>query len=508
MEQESLSHKTLKNSAYNFIGYALPILFAVFVTPLTVQKLGVVEFGIFVLVATINSFLGFVDLGLSTALTKFVAEYHAQKKFDDLSKLLQSGFSLSLIFGIVGFLVFSAIGKWFLPIFNINTSSLQNIFPVFVLAGAAFFLNSLCVTQLAIVTALQRYDLLTKINTLNLVLSNALIVTALIFGYQLKAIMAINVIMLLVIFLLYWMASRKLLPEVSMKIKWNKAEIIKAYTFGLQTFVSNLATSALIFLDRLIIPLYLGPAQLSYYSLPGNVALKISGVTSSLSAMLFPMASALSGVGEEEKLKNVYVRAFRNLNIVAVGVTTGVVLFSNKILYFWLGADFANNGTVILIILAVTYYFISLYIPLNSLLLGLGKIQFLIRMSVFMAVINLVALFVLIPRLGIVGAAWAYFLSVLPILYGFWWVEKKIFNLTQRFEYYIKLYSKLLFVTLITSVIAYFGIIPFTNTVYHLLVLGPLTVVLYFLVYFLLRFAEDEDIETFKIFLKKFIKNY
>jgi O-antigen/teichoic acid export membrane protein len=110
---------------------------------------------------------------------------------------------------------------------------------------------------------------------------------------------------------------------------------------------------------------------------PGNVALKTPGVTNSLAGMFFPMASSFTGSGDVEKLKKIYVRALRNLAVVAAAITVSIILFANKILFFWLGNDFAEHGTKILIILAVTYYIISLYQPIQALLQGMGKLKFL-----------------------------------------------------------------------------------------------------------------------------------
>lgn len=504
MEGDSLSYKTLRNSSYFFVGYLLPLVFAVLVTPFVVHRLGVAQYGIFVLVNTINAFLGFIDLGLSTALTKFMAEYNATRNFSSLQKLFQSAQSLSYVFGLLGLCVFMVIGHWFLGYFHVLSLSVPGVFLIFALAGVVFFLNSILMPTMGAVTALQRYDIITKINVANLILSNILTVIVLLLGYQMKAIMAINVTVLFLVVIAYRIVVTRLLPQINIIFRWDREEITKAYRFGLQTFVANLAASALIYLDRLIIPIFLGPAQLSYYSLPGNVALKTSGVTNSLSAVIFPMASALQSVGDKEKLKVIYTKIFRNLSIVAASITTGIILFAGKILYFWLGAEFSAKGTSILVILALTYYFVGLYIPLNNMLLGIGKVKFLIRMSATMAVINLVSLLILVPRMGITGAAVAYLISVLPMAYAFWWVEHRHFDFGDRLGYYIKLYGKLAFTALACSLIGYFVFLPRTTTLISLLVFGPAIVLLYFIIYFLLGFAEPEDVSLFKGFISKF----
>ena len=109
METNSLSYKTLRNSAYYFVGYLLPILTGIVVTPFVVHRLGVAEYGIFILANTITAFLGYIDLGLGTAFTKYTAEYHARKDFSALSRLVGSIQGLSYMYGSMGLVVFAIL---------------------------------------------------------------------------------------------------------------------------------------------------------------------------------------------------------------------------------------------------------------------------------------------------------------------------------------------------------------------------------------------------------------
>jgi O-antigen/teichoic acid export membrane protein len=506
MEETSFSYKTLKNSSYLFAGFLLPMVFTIFVTRALALKLGSVDFGIYLLVNAISSFVGFVDLGLSSAITKYASEYLAKGDIKALQNLLGSARSLFLALGFLGVLVFVVIGKWFLPLFHVTAESQTHILIVFLLAGAAFLLNTFGLVYGSILTALQRFDISTKLSMTSLIVTSLGSIWLLQNSYQLKAVMALNVCVILftIVFTMYY--SRKLLPDLRLKFSFNRTEMKKAYSFGFQTFISNLAASCLQYLDRLIIPFFLGPAVLPFYSVPGNIAIKIVGVTNSLSGMFFPMASSLSGSGEMEKLKQIYLRAFRNLSVVAAGTTIAIVLFAQKILMFWLGPEYAANGSKILVILAITYYFIGLYIPLQSILLGLGKMKFLIRQSILMSAINLTLLLILVPKAGILGAAWAYLIAVLPMAYAFYWTERNIFGLKNQSSFYLKLYLKIFLVAFVDVLIIYFLIEPITTSLSLLVISGPFSVVLYFVLYFAFGFVETDDILLFKSFFYKIFR--
>ena len=506
MEENSLSYTTLKNATYNFVGYIFPIVFAVFVTPIVVRRLGVSQYGIFVLTNTIVVFLNMVELGLSTSLIKFVSEYAGKNDTKGMGELLGTARSVYVIIGLIGFIIFAILGKWFLFAFKIGGGQ-EHIFVVFLLAGILFFFNSLNSIYAVVPVALQRFDIANKISMLQSTLISMSMLILVLAGFQLKAVMAANVVVLIISTTLLWRAAGRLLPNVSFSFIWNWGELRRAYRFGIVTALSGFALNALGYLDRLLIPIFIGPNQLTYYSLPGNVGQKVGGVTNSLSGMFLPLASNLSGKGDMETIRKVYVRGFRNLTIIAVAMAVPIVLFANKILLYWLGSDFAARGTTVLILVTLTYVPLSLYLPLHSFLLGLGKIRFLLYGSLVMAALNLVLLVILVPRFGIMGAAWAYLISVLPVIYLFYSAEKKFLGLTDTIRtLYTPLYGKLLVTILVFTPLIQFGVLRFISSLTAVIITGPLAVVLFLAIYYGFGFMEGEDELLLKSFIVKFFK--
>ena len=68
-----------------------------------------------------------------------------------------------------------------------------------------------------------------------------------------------------------------------------------------------------------------------------------------------------------------------------------------------------------------------------------------------MAILNVVGLFFLVPKFSIIGAAWAYLISVLPVVVMVWWIEKYL-SINNTLKFYLALYSRILFVSLIRPI--------------------------------------------------------
>lgn len=508
MEQDSLSYRTLKNISYSFVGFVVPIAFSIFITPVIVHRLGVAEYGVLILTNAIMGFLGLLDLGLTAGVVKYISEYHALGQMDKLRRMLKAANLLYWLIGFVNLAVFLILGKFFLWVFHISGVGQQHIQIVFLLAGLTSFLTAINSIYTSIPPALQRYDIVNKINLSQLAVYNLGALILALSGFQLKAILAINLLTVLGMTLAYKIFSQKLLPFLRLRFAWDKAELKKLYSFGIFSAMANISMSAVNQFDRLLIPIFLGPVQLSYYSLPGNVAQKTTTVVGSLGGTFFPMANTLAARGEVQRLGEIFRKIIRNLSVLAAATTASIMLFGEKILRFWLGEEFAVNGAKVLVILAVTYFLLSLFGIIYNFLMGLSRQKAVAAWSFVMAVMNLVLLFFLLPKFGIIGVAWAYLFSVLPVIYLFYWMEKKVFNSRQIFSFYFKLLLKLCFTALAFAVIVRFLLHPVINNLTTLIVLGPLTVVFYMLLYRLFGFFEQEDLEIFKSFLGKIFEKF
>jgi len=501
MQADSLTYKTLKNVSYSFAGYAFPIVFSIFITPIIVFKLGLADYGFFIFLNTISSIMGLLDLGVSTALVKYVAEYYEIKDFAGLKKLISSANLLFFIIASLGFLVFLLIG-FLAKNFGLLGKELNYGFLYFFIGGLVFFVNIASSVYYALPTALLRLDIGAKIGITKLVMQSLLMLLAVILGGGLFGALSVVLFNDLFFAFVYRHYVKKIMPEIHFSLAFDKIELKRCYRFGLVYFVANLSNSLLYQLDRLLIPFYLNPTQLTYYSLPGNVTTKIQGLNNNLATVLFPMSSALSVANQKSKLAELYLRAFRLLTIMGAALTTVVITFSYQILKYWLSEDFAKSSSQVLIILALTYFLLAIAGPLNNFLLGLGKVKILAWFSFLMMLINVVALLIFLPKYGITGAAWSYLVAVLPIYALFYYTEKNILGFSrQRYWEYLKLYLKIFCCFGLAFLLGKLLLIKIVVNLFSLLLTALMVFLFFVLVYWLLGFFEKEDVELFKRFL-------
>ncbi len=487
--QEINTHTTLKNATYNFIGYTWPMIFSIFITPIIVFKLGIKDYGIYIFINTLTSILYLLAFGIGTSTIKYISEYKSTNQESKLREFVYSMNSLFLIIGTVGLVCFVVTGL------VINFFSTQQSFGyviVFIAAGIYFFISSISSIFDLIIAALQRYDIITKINIVSLTISNIGILIIASLGYKLMPIFIFQIIVIFFTVIITKQSCKKIFAYSDLKYAWNKFEIIKSYKFGFSVFLTDMANSSLIYLDKILIPIFLGPTQLTYYSLPGSIATKVSGTSNSLSGVLLPLTTSLNSVNNLEAIKTLYVRSIRLITILSGSISISVIVLSDKILVNWLNEDFAQKSLTILIILTVTHFLISLQIPVTKFLLALGKTKFISSISIAMALLNAILLLLFLPKYGITAAAWSYLISLLPIIYIFHHAEKRYLQIGLFKEHCI-LYSKLVLTAIPFILICRFVYAPLINSMFTLIIFGPLSVITFLFLYRFFNFYHPTD---------------
>ena len=156
--------------------------------------------------------------------------------------------------------------------------------------------------------------------------------------------------------------------------------------------------------DTVLIGYFLDNADVGVY----KIAFQFTGIaiitSTALQTALYPKVSRWGKVDEIDLVEKSLTRAFTYSLLLAVPVFIGGILFSDKLLYFFYGADFARGEVALIILLAMQIvnifrYFLLMY--LNA--LNYPKEAF--KVTIIASILNIVLDVVLIPIFGINGAA-------------------------------------------------------------------------------------------------------
>lgn len=398
--------RNLRNAAYNLADQLLPAIAFITATPFLVFRLGVEQYGIWMLVNALTGAMGFFSVGLGDATIKYVSGYRGKEDPVAIKRVLHSTLALSLFLTVVAaLLVFITSDYLAHSVFRIEREDQQLAVHAIQIGGILLGLRFVESVFLSCLRGFERYDLSAKISMGIRIGTLVFAVSLVAVGYGVVAILLMTCGATLAGIAVQVLAIRRLLPIADFWPSVEPAAIREVLGFGIYSWLQGIGGILFTHADRLLIGALLGPAPLAYYTICTQLAQQIHALPAAALNFLFPMMSSLCETGERKELRRLFLR-FVLINLVfAFSLFLPLVLFGRLIMTLWMGADFANQSYVLLLLLSVAYFLLAINIVPHNTLLGVGRIRFVSLMNLGGGFLSLVAAGLLIPHLGVQGAA-------------------------------------------------------------------------------------------------------
>lgn len=401
-----------KNSIFNLLGQALPLIAGFAAIPPVLSYLGPERFGVLSVAWAILGYFSMFDFGVSRAVTKFVAAARSAGPDGDreTAQIYWSGLTVQLAVGAMGTIVIFFTSPWLvgrlLKLSPDLTFEAEQAFRVL-----AFFppLVLLQISFRAMLEGAQRFDLVNLIKAPAAASTFAVPLFALPFGLSLAEIFDLLLISRLFIVAIYWKICFGVFPGLFPPLKPDRAVLKKLLTFGGWLTVSNFLGPIFAYLERLFIGSLISMTALAFYTAPFEVISRVIIVPLSISMALFPAlcAGPRAGYGA---MGRVFTGSLKYIFLIMTPVCLAFFVYSDPLLNLWLGPEYASRAGLVLKILAVKFYIHTFaYLPLTA-VQALGRPDLKAKLDMAVLPVFVGCCFVLLPWLGLPGAAWAKFI--------------------------------------------------------------------------------------------------
>ncbi len=497
----TLANKTIGNALAGVIGYAWPVALALVTTPYIVHKLGNDAYGILALVTSVLGFFAFLDLGISNASVKYISEAYARNDIQAISKIVGSSLSVFLTIGVLGGAFIAIMTSTLVQkLLKIPADYVSDTTFAFYIASCGFVLNMVVGVFASIPKAIQRYDITTKVNiSIGTILTLAIVITVYL-GYGLKQVVILNFLSSLVSLTAYMFVTKKYLRGVSIGIHFDSTTFIKLFRFGMYSLLVIIASTLFYQIDRLLIGSFLGTSSVAFYVVPASIAVGIRSIVVSLMGVVFPLCSHLFATRQYDKLRELYLKANKYAFIVIISLTTPVIMLSTQIMTQWMGAEYGLKSSVVLAILAASTIFASSTVIPFFILDGIGMPGVNAKFALLSAVVSICLCAVLIPWIGLLGAALANFGNFLAVILYLVTVDRKIMHF--GFKPLVReIWLKPITMGVLQAVVIYYIFIPFIKGMFSLLLSILASIIIYYLATFLFQVLNAEDKYLFKQYI-------
>lgn len=167
--------------------------------------------------------------------------------------------------------------------------------------------------------------------------------------------------------------------------------------------LSSLFVMVYMKIDQILISKWLGSEALGNYSVAARIVEVFHFVPTYLAISLLPVFTKT--LAEQNRME-LYEVCFRFLNMFIFPVILFFTLFSGEILAILFPGQFPRSAGV-LRVLIWSEFFVYAGVILSTIVLANGIQRYMIYFVATQAVLNLFLNWILIPRMGIAGAAWA-----------------------------------------------------------------------------------------------------
>ncbi len=402
--QEFSGRQLARNSLYNYIGLAAPLVVGFVSIPVLVAHLGTDRFGLLSLAWMVVGYFNIFDMGIGRATTKFVAEYLAQGRRSELAPLVVSALTLSVgggLFGtvLVSLLAPTVVTSWLNVPEALHAESIAAMYVIAI--SIPILLTNAC--SRGVLEAHQKFALTNSIRVPSSISAFLMPLLVLPFSRSLFYIVLAMTLAKFVVMLVYVRFALRDL-QVFRFGRIDRRILVQLLSYGKWVTISNVIAPMMGQMDRLLVGGLLTLTAVAYYATPFDLMAKLFIIPMGLVTVLFPVFSAYTANRRAEVIR-LHQKAVRYILLVMLPIAVGALTLAEPFLSLWLNADFAHHSALVLQIMAVGVVLNSMArVPLSAIeALGrpdLTAIMYLIELPIYVA-----ALWLATDRFGISGAA-------------------------------------------------------------------------------------------------------
>jgi O-antigen/teichoic acid export membrane protein len=398
--------KSAGNAIYSVAEYIAQPLSMLAAAPFLVHKLGLPQYGIWMLVSAILGSVGTLSNGFGDATVKYVSAYRGQNNPAAVERTIRATLTINAFLGgLFGLLVWASAPYAVEHIFKIEPVFHATCLQAIRISAVILVIRSIESVFVSALRAFERYGPPVK---LNVFLRTMVVVTAVglaAMGYGVATIMMATLFWSALIVVLQAIAARRVVGPLTPLPTFEKEALADVLSFGCFSWLQALAGVVFNYADRFLVAAMLGTAPVAIYALCVPAAQPIHGLASSAFNFVFPHISSRREAGEIHGLRRVFRLAFVANVILSAALAAPLVLFGKPLLTLWMGPRFAKQAYVVLAVLAMAHLILAINIVPHYTLLAFGNVRLVSMVNLAGGILSLVAVALLVPRLGLVGAA-------------------------------------------------------------------------------------------------------
>lgn len=406
------SKKLTINAVSAVVQVVFTALLYFFLYKYLLKSVGVEQLGIWSLILSFSSIANLANLGLTSGLVKFVAEYLLEEDKTKLGKLIfTSILSMSVLFGVLSLLILF-FAQYFLG-YVIDKSFLKIGLEILPYSLASLCINAIGGVFTSVLEGHQKNYIRNFIYIVSgiMMFGGTLVLTPI---YQLKGVAVAQLIQSVFIFFTALIFTVRINSDNQIRYwKWSSKSFKELFNYGYKFQLVSVSQLLYEPTTKLLLSRYGGLALLGHYEMATKAVNQFRALLTNANQVVVPVVAEKAKLEGSSFLQEFYIRMNRILLLFNLPLSTILILATPFISLLWLGSF--NDDFIFSMLILIGMTFINVMCgPAYFSALGEGILNVLVIVHIGIAIVNVVLGMILgryFSGYGII-VAWAIALSL------------------------------------------------------------------------------------------------
>ncbi len=424
--------RTALNVVANWATFGFGVAMSFFLSPFIVHSLGDASYGVWTMLASMVGYMGLLDLGVRSAVTRYVARHHALGQDRKASRTASTGLAIFLGVGFLAVLAAIILALAVPQRFNIPPHLLSSARLIIVLGGLSVAVALISGVFGGLIAAMQRFDRLGLLEVSVGVFRAALVVVTLRAGGGLVALATVQLAASALRGALEWYTARRLYPELEFALRHVRLHHVRRIlSYSGYASVLHITAQVMYAADALVIGAFLPVAQITFFAIASALTDYVRSVVGGISQTVPPRLSALGA--DTSAVADVILRMGRIATLVTLPIVLTFVLRGGTFIGLWMGPSYREVAGRLLWILAIAIGPMAARQVAMGAAFGVSRHRIFVPFQIVEAALNLALSIYWVRTLGLVGVALG---TVVPNLVTSFlvlpWIMRQTFGIRAR----------------------------------------------------------------------------
>ena len=335
----------------NWLGLLVLAGSTALLTPIMIHHLGTVDYGVWVLVGSVLDYYGLLDLGMRSAMFRYVALFRGASAREEVDRTFSSALFLVIATGVFICILSIGVAVVVPRVWSLHDRSPAALGWVLLLLGISVGITFPTRMLATYISAHQRWDLYNAAGIVNMLIRATAILAVLKLGYGILAVAIVTALAALLSLGQHILFVITADPLVHARIHLvSMRRIRELFAFSMRSLLVQIGDSLRFYSSSAVIASVLNVALITPFSVATRLIECFKSVVIAAGGPVLGAMTELDGACQQERLRQMLLRSTRFLALLSVLGGVLLLVDGRLLLRIWVGEEMVSAYPVLAIL--------------------------------------------------------------------------------------------------------------------------------------------------------------